>query len=118
MHHFYTIFAPNLPFTYHFYNVITFSANRRTLQSSISDVLSDPGVALLKQHNLSRTLDPSKPAQITFAENETAKSDHQKMVASIRERNQRLQKMNTELENELRTLVEDRVQTGSKQLFL
>lgn len=90
-----------------------FSANRRTLHSNISDVLSDPGIALLKQHNLSRTLDPSKPAQISFAENETAKSDHQKMVASIRERNQRLQKMNTELENELRTLVEDRVQTGS-----
>lgn len=84
-------------------------ANRRTLHSNISDVLSDPGIALLKQHNLSRTLDPSKPAQISFAENETAKSDHQKMVASIRERNQRLQKMNTELENELRTLVEDRV---------
>jgi hypothetical protein len=84
-------------------------ANRRTLQSNISDVLSDPGIALLKQHNLSRTLDPSKPAQVTFAENEAAKSDHQKMVASIRERNQRLQKMNTELENELRTLVEHRV---------
>jgi hypothetical protein len=51
----------------------------------------------------------SKPAQLSSVEHEAAKSDHQKMVASIRERNQRLQKMNTELENELRALVEDRV---------
>ena len=64
----------------------------------------------MKQHNLPRTQNPSKPAQISSVEHETAKSDHQKMVASIRERNQRLQKMNTELENELRALVEDRVQ--------
>ena len=90
---------------------LSFLANRRILQTNISDVLSDPGTILLKQHNLPKTQIPSKPVlQISSAEHETIKNDHQKMVASIRERNQRLQKMNTELENELRALVEDRVQ--------
>ena len=87
---------------------------RRTLKTNISEIPCDPGLPLLKQHGLPLVQNTSQPIQMTSDEHENAKSDHQKMIATIRERNQRLQKMNTELENELRALVEDRVRVSLK----